>query len=136
MGYLFDTCFLIDLVSGDRGAESKAREVDALGVVKAISVVTVHEYLRGIHYLYGGTSKLEEKLLKAESELSAFQVMPYTYEIARRAAFIDAYLAKRGRIISFPDAVIAATAIHYDLTLVTRNTRHFLDIPHLRVERY
>ena len=136
MTYLFDTTYLIDLVDGDPGAEAKAREVDALGVTKAISVITVHEYLRGIFYLYGGTPKLEEKLKRAESELAVFQVLPVTCEIAKKAAEIDAQLAKAGQVISYLDVVIAATALHHALILVTRNVRHFQRVPGLRLETY
>jgi predicted nucleic acid-binding protein len=35
--------------------------------------------------------------------------------------------------IKLPDAIIAATAISYGLTLVTRNTKDFKNIPGLKV---
>jgi len=104
--------------------------------VKAISVVTVHEYLRGIFYLYVDTPKLLDKLKRAEAELRAFEIIPYTYEVAYKAAEVDAMLVKKGRVLSFPDVAIAATALHHNLILVTRNVKHFQDIPGLKVESY
>jgi len=134
---IFDTTFLIDLVKGDKGAAKKAKETDEKGVFKAISVVTVHEYLRGIYYLFSHDKELlKNKLEKAEAELIRFEILPYTYEIARTAAEIDAQLAKNGQTISFSNTIIAATAIHYKLTLVTRNTEHFSRIPNLQIETY
>jgi len=65
---------------------------------KAISIVTVHKYLRGIHYFFSHNKKmLRIKLEKAEAELARFEILPYTYEIAKRAAEIDAALAPKWR---------------------------------------
>jgi predicted nucleic acid-binding protein len=134
---IFDTTFLIDLVKGDKGAVKKAKEIDEQGTFKAISVVTVHEYLRGIYYLFSHDKKLlKTKLEKSETELVRFEILPYTYEIAKTAAEIDAQLAKNGQTISFSDTIIAATATHYKLTLVTRDTEHFSRIPNLQIETY
>lgn len=134
---IFDTTFLIDLVKGDEGAIRKAREVDAESTFKAISVVTVHEYLRGIYYLFSHKKNLLKfKLERAEAELIRFEILPYTYEIAKTAAEIDAALALSGRSISFSDTIIAATALHYKLKLVTRNIEHFSRIPKLTTETY
>jgi len=134
---IFDTTFLIDLVKGDEGAIQKAKEVDAESAFKAISVVTVHEYLRGIYYLFSHNKNLLKlKLERAEAELIRFEILPYTYEIAKTAAEIDAALALSGRSISFSDTIIAATASHYKLKIVTRNIEHFSRIPELTTETY
>ena len=134
---LFDTTFLIDLVNGDKGATKKAEEVDAEVAFKAISTITAHEYLRGIYYLYmHNKSLLKSKLKKAEAELARFEILPYTYEIAKTAAEIDASLTRKGKTISLPDIILAATTLHYKLTLVTRNIEHFTRIPNLNVETY
>jgi predicted nucleic acid-binding protein len=134
---LFDTTFLIDLVSGDRGAARKAEEVDAQAVFKAISTITVHEYLRGVYYIYMyNESLLKSKLIKAEAELARFEILPYTYEIAKTAAEIDAALTRRGETISLSDVILAATALYYKLTLVTRNIQHFMKVPNLKTETY
>ena len=75
-------------------------------------------------------------MTKAESELIRFEILPYNYEVAKTAAEIDAQLARNGQIISFSDTIIAATAIHHKLTLVTRNTEHFSRITNLQIETY
>jgi len=51
-----------------------------------------------------------------------------TDEIAARTASL-----RQGIKIKLPDAIIAATALHYHLTLVTRNTHDFKNIPGLTV---
>ena len=134
---IFDTTFLIDLVKGDKGAVQKAKEIDEQGTFKAISVVTVHEYLRGIYYLFSHDKELlKSKIEKAESELIRFEILPYNYEVAKTAAEIDTQLARNGQTISFSDTILAATAIHHKLTLVTRNTEHFSRITNLQIETY
>jgi len=134
---LFDTAFLIDLVSGDKGAVRKAEEVDAYVTFKAISTITAHEYLRGVYYIYmHNEALLKSKLKKAEAELARFEILPYTYEIAKTAAEIDATLTRQGKTISLSDIILAATALYYKLTIVTRNTEHFKRIPNLNVETY
>lgn len=127
----------MDLVKGEGGAVQKAKEVDRESVFKSISVVTVHEYLRGIYYLFShDENSLKIKLERAEAELIRFEILPYTYETAKTAAEIDAALALSGRSISFSHTIIAATALHYKLTLVTRNIEHFSRIPGLTTETY
>ena len=134
---LFDTTFLIDLVDGDEGAARLAKRVDQEGSYRAISAVTVQEYLRGIYYLFGEDHELlQRKLASAESELRRFEIIPYSYEIAKVGANIEAELAKMGRIMGFADTIIAATARHLGLKLVTRDIQHFQRILHLRLENY
>lgn len=74
------------LVKGDKGAAKKTEEIDATGSFKAISVVTVHEYLQGIYYyLFSHNRKLLKiKLERAEAELIRFDILPYIYEIAKK----------------------------------------------------
>ncbi len=136
MRYLCDTTFLIDLVSGDEGAAVKARELDEVASLVAISVITVHEYLRGIYYLYWDRKGLRDKLREAREDLRRFEIIPFDEEIAEVAAEIDAKLVRSGTPIGYPDVVIAATALSRDLTLVTRNIRHFSLVQGLRVEPY
>jgi tRNA(fMet)-specific endonuclease VapC len=52
-------------------------------------------------------------------------VLPVSRLVARRFARIRGTLRAQGALIPAPDLLIAATALTYDLTLVTRNRRHF-----------
>ena len=134
---LFDTTFLIDLVDGDEGAKDLAQRVDEQQTLKAISVITAHEYLRGVYYLFGDNPKLlQSKLASAESELRHFEIIPYSYDLAKRSAFIEAELARAGIAIGLADTIIASTALHFNLMLVTRDTQHFKRIPKIKVEEY
>jgi tRNA(fMet)-specific endonuclease VapC len=50
-----------------------------------------------------------------------------------RFAETRAYLRRRGMIISDFDIIIGSTALLHDLTVITRNLRHFRCIPDLRI---
>src|SRR5690348_10774485 len=54
-------------------------------------------------------------------------------QIAERFTEKRAFLRRRGRLISDLDLLIAATALHHDLTMLTFNVRQFERIPDLRV---
>lgn len=47
---------------------------------------------------------------------------------------IRALLRKKNQLLDAMDLAIAATALSYDLTLVTHNTAHFNRVPGLRLE--
>ncbi len=117
--YLFDTSFVIDLFRHDEAALDFARKADSEGYLKAISVVTFHEVMRGLYFLNS-----EDRVAKGEAALRRFDILPYSENIAKVAAKIDAELARSGQMLSFPDVVIAATAVFYGLKLVTRDS-HF-----------
>jgi tRNA(fMet)-specific endonuclease VapC len=133
---VFDTTFIIDLVNSDPDAVKIAQSTDQEGSVAALSVVSVHEYLLGIHVRYSEKEVLKTKLEAAERDLAPFMTLPLTYEIAEESAKIQASLTKRGKMIGINDIYIAATAISTKSPIVTRNTPHFENIQGLTVESY
>jgi predicted nucleic acid-binding protein len=65
--------------------------------------------------------------------LRGVAVLPLTRTIMRRFARLRGQLRTQGLTVQDPDLLIAATALTHDLTLVTRNLRHFGRIPDLVV---
>lgn len=57
-------------------------------------------------------------------------------KVALAAADLRAALRKSGQGIEMPDGILAATASVHDLVLVTRNVRHFRNVPGLVVENW
>jgi len=134
---LFDTGFIIDLVNSHPGAVRFAREVDAEASLSAISAVTVHEYLFGVHFKYRSDhEELNRKIASAMNELGRFETIPYTKEIAETSCSLQADLATEGGQLGINDLYIAATATYYGMSLVTRNVKDFRRIPQLKLERY
>ncbi len=87
----------------------------------ALAAISVEESL------YGLTRHRNAALLEAYATLIAkrCQVLPVTKEIASRAGKLRGDFSLHGIVRSQADMLIAATAQHHDLTLVTRNTRDF-----------
>jgi len=138
--YLFDTSYIIDLINEDDGAVNIAKKIDSTPTYKAISVITIQEYLRGIYYLFSKDKiLLDSKLKEAEKELSYFEVIQVDYSTAKMAAEIDAKLLYKGTPVGTSDVLIAASAIKYNLTLITRNIRDFnkiVNVSNLKIEEY
>ena len=96
-----------------------------------VSVLTLGELRKGIERL--ADKKRREKLrLWLEHELPAWfegRVLPVDLAVAERWGRL---LAEVGRSVPTIDSLLAATALHYELRLVTRNARDF-DYPGLEV---
>ena len=60
-------------------------------------------------------------------------VEPFTREMGSLAGKIDAEMRKAGQVIATADLLIGITALHYGYDIGTRNVRHFLMIPGLKV---
>lgn len=96
-----------------------------------LSIMTRYEILRGLR-AKGATVQLAA----FERFCAANQVLPITDEIIVRASEIYADLYRQGSLISDADILIAASALVYDLALVTNNEGHFKRIAALRVENW
>jgi tRNA(fMet)-specific endonuclease VapC len=134
---VFDSSFLIDLTQADPEAAKLARLVDEERSVAAISVVSMHEYMLGVHLRYFQDKELlNSKLEAAERDLMPFTILPLTKEIVMDSARIQAALTKRGQTIGINDVYIAATARVSKAPVVTRNISHFRHVEGLNVEKY
>ena len=70
----------------------------------------------------------DEERLTLEEIFRIIDVLPLTREIADRAAKL-----RQQRRMGLGDAIIAATALDHNMTLMTRNTRDFRWITNLRL---
>ena len=91
-----------------------------------ISVATRTEVLAGMR------PHEEERTLAL---LNALVNLPVDEAIADQAGRLIYQYARQGFQFSFPDAIIAATALRYNLVLVTTNIRHF-PVPELEIEPF
>ncbi len=66
--------------------------------------------------------------------LKQIPALPWTVAAAEQFGRIKARNRQQGRLRGDMDTLIAAHAIAENLVLVTHNTRHFTDIPGLRLE--
>ena len=92
------------------------------------SVITHFEILRGLKVK---DAKIQIIKFKQICEISS--EVDLSPEIIVQASDIYAELHKAGRMIGDADILIAATALHLDIPLVTNNEKHFSRISGLKV---
>ena len=73
---------------------------------------------------------------KWEDFLKPFYVLPWTPDVSWEYGGSYRYLSENGLLIGSNDLWIAATAIVYNIPLVTRNVRHFQRVPELKLISY
>ena len=125
MRYLVDTDWLIDALVGIPQAVSTLEHLVPPGL--GISIVSVGEIYEGAYRNSDPTAQLA----RYRTFLSPFPVLSLTDPIMERFANTRATLRQQGVLIPDLDLLIAATALEHDLTLLTRNRRHFDRIPGL-----
>lgn len=127
MPYLVDSDWLIDYLEGAQQALELLERLADSGL--AISIVTYMEAYQGVLR----SSDPVQAARRFDALLRAIRLVSVSTAVARRCATIREDLRTRGgRIRSRAlDLLIAASALEHHLTLVTRNTKDYKDIPYL-----
>lgn len=128
MKYLIDSDWVVDYLIGKQQAIDLLSSVFRDGV--AISLITLGEIYEGIYF--GRDPQRSEAVFR--QFLRSIDVLPLNRSIMQQFARIRGDLRRKGQIIGDPDILIAATAMYHDLTLLTRNRKHYGRIPMLKVE--
>jgi predicted nucleic acid-binding protein len=122
---LFDTDILIWIQRGNH----KAAEIVDAEVERSISIVTLMELLQHAN------SKKQQHLAKKYLSDMNFTVLSITENTGHRALiYIEEYSSAFG--LSTDDALIAATAVENNETLLTGNYKHFKAIKDLSLKRF
>jgi tRNA(fMet)-specific endonuclease VapC len=125
MAYLLDSDWLINALAGRRRAVSPLERLSAQYI--GVSVITLAE----VYQQAFESTNPDAYLTSFRRFIAPFRTILVTEPIAVRFAEIRALLTRRGELISDFDMLIAATALHYHLTVLTFNLRHFSRIPDL-----
>jgi predicted nucleic acid-binding protein len=91
------------------------------------SVVSLGEIVKGVSLLASGRKRreLERWLETTLRPWFGTRILPFDEAVARRWGALSAQSEKKGRKLKVADAMIAATALVHDLTVVTRNVKDF-----------
>ncbi|QKJ25779.1 type II toxin-antitoxin system VapC family toxin [Aquiluna borgnonia] len=98
----------------------------------AISMITHHELLFGSSL----PTTSERTITGVRRFLDAAKSLDFDSEAASAAALVRARLREKGKPSGEYDALIAGHAIALDATLVTNNTKHFENVPGLKLESW
>ncbi|MGD1920795.1 MAG: PIN domain-containing protein [Pleurocapsa sp.] len=128
MKYLLDTNTLSDYLKGDKSVIKNLHynSPDDL----AISSITKWEIAYGLQK----KPSLKKKYAKQLHEIYTLtNDLPFDSSIAHTAGYVRNNLRLAGTPIGIPDVLIASTALFFDLTVITSNTKHFKQIKELNL---
>lgn len=124
---LVDTDVFSYWLRGDAREQSYAEDVK--GQRLCLSFMSVTELKRwAISRGWGA----EKRRALAEA-MAKYVVVPFDEPMAEAWAQVADHRARIGRPVECGDCWIAATALRHGMPLVTRNGRHYADVPGLRV---
>ena len=125
-GFLVDTSVLIDALNGKRGRSEALRDLVRQDHTMGSCAVTVAEICAGMH---------PSEAAATDALLSRLRYNETPPELARIARRLQYDWRRKGHTLSLADVLIAATALHYGLTLITDNAKHF-PMPELTLHRW
>jgi len=123
-GFLLDTNVVSELVA-PKPNDRVSRWVEQTDEsILFLSVLTLGEIRNGVERLRPGRrrGRLESWLQVDLPRRFQDRILPVTAAVADRWGAATAIAAAKGKPVPVIDGLLAATALHYDLTLVTRNT--------------
>lgn len=131
-----DTTMLIDLLGNKSAYREKAlAKIDQLtGDGEALYTTRFNLAELYVGIARSKSPKAEEKLIG--NLLKFIKVLEFDERSARLFGQITAYLQMLGKPAGDMDVLIAATSLASTQKLITRNSRHFENIPQLKVEEY
>jgi predicted nucleic acid-binding protein len=129
---MLDSTILIDFLRGVPAAVNKISKNDTRKMFT--SDISLFELATGLCYSGVSPLKTEDILTK---DLARFQVLPLTTKAAIQAGSIQGQLLHKGSRIGQSDALIAGIAKANNIsTILTRNKKHFENIPGIKVVTY
>ena len=131
MPYLVDSTVVIDHLLDVPTASALLEQLALEGI--AISIITYMEAFQGVEQ----SPDLTKARQKFHALLAGVLILPFSFAVAERCARLRKTLKSQNKRVNSRalDLIIAATALEYDLTLVTKNTDDFKDIPDLSISQ-
>jgi len=120
MKYLVDTDWIIDHLKGIEKVREKLKEFRQYGGI-AVSIISLAELYEGI---YSSKDPIKDQRL-LENLLTQFSVLAIDREICKVFGRERTKLRKKKQLIGDMDLLIASTALHHNLTILTNNLKHF-----------
>ena len=126
MRILLDTCVVSEIQRPQGNVAVRQRVEETPNKDLFLSVLTVGELVKGISSLARGRRKDSlERWLRSLEDDYADRILPVDIETTRIWGELTSVSQKRGKIVSVPDGLIAATAIRHGLHVMTRNVCDF-----------
>ena len=123
-GFLLDTNVVSELVKPKPDDRVRRWIEETNESILFLSVLTLGEIRNGVQRLRSGLrrGRLESWLQVDLPSRFQDRILPIDSAIADRWGRVSAIAAAKGKPVPVIDGLLAATAIHHNLTLVTRNS--------------
>ncbi|MCF0042068.1 type II toxin-antitoxin system VapC family toxin [Dyadobacter fanqingshengii] len=131
--FLLDTNICIHALKSDFGIKQKIGEIGINACF--LSEVNIAELLFGVENSAEHRRELNRQQFESFQGIfkdRIFQISDILHEYARQKT----NLRRMGKPVDDFDLLIGSTAIVYNLVLVTRNTRHFVNMPGIRLQNW
>jgi len=128
--YLMDACWIINILNGRTSIATDLQSLSPSPVY--LCWTTVAEVYEGAFH----TNDPAAHIASLRGFLAPYPVVPFNDAIAESIAEIRAALRKSGQSISDFDVILGATALHYDLSILTFNVAHLGRIPGIQIYRH
>jgi tRNA(fMet)-specific endonuclease VapC len=126
--YLLDTDWTVDVLNGQATATETLLDLAPAGL--AISLISYGELYEGAFFSRDPPVALDA----LQTFLAGKEILPLTTAIVERFAVVRGRLSRKLRQqIGDMDLLIAATALHHGLILLTRNLKDFQHVPNLDI---
>ena len=134
MRVLLDTCVVSEIRRPTGAAPVKAAVAALLEEDAFLSAITVGEVASGVGRLAAGRRRRELlSWLDGLERTFADRILPVDAVVARLWGELDAAARTAGKPVGVSDGLIAATARHHGLYVMTRNVSHFVPMGALTV---
>ena len=125
-GFLLDTNVISEIIKPSPNQHVVAWIGSTTEDLLFVSVLTVGEIRKGIEALPATIKRAQLERWLTHDLVPRFdnRIVPIDLAVAHRWGEISGRALLHGTLLPVIDGLLAATAAHFDLTLVTRDTRH------------
>lgn len=125
-----DTDVLIDFLRGDEKTIEKIKTLTTKKIDLSITSINVFELFKGAR----SSSYNELELVK--KFITNFKILNFEINASEKTAEIFNKLKSQGEIVDSLDLMIASIVLCNNCSLLTRNVKHFKNIPELILEDF
>jgi tRNA(fMet)-specific endonuclease VapC len=126
--YLIDTDWVIDHLNQIDRVVNRLKELRPQGL--ALSIISLAELSEGVQY----SRNPDQSQQALDAFLEDVSVLGIDEEVCKIFGRERGRLRKAGQLIGDFDLLIAATGLHYGLTVLTNNRQHFERVEGLQIE--
>ncbi len=128
--YCMDSSIMVPVLRGDRDLKRKLDSVKSEDI--SFTTITLCELFKGAYK----SSKKEEAIRLLYEILRNYRVLTLNIKSSEFFGADYTELERRGMLTQILDLMIASIAKENNLVLVTRNKKHFENIPDLKLEEW